>query len=149
VVVPPSLEVLEVGAAVGHRVADDVPHRNPEALLQPTGEMQGCVDLPIAAQDLTVRPMRAAAGLLDHLDSDRAVVQPDRVPATDPRPDEPVDPAALFDHEVRADPGQLPHIWGVGGERLPCRPVARPSGEVKDDRPRMVQTPLPPAVVSG
>ena len=59
VVVSPALEVLEVGAVVGHRVPDDVSHLDPVALLEPGDKAQSAVDLRLAMEDLAVRPVGA------------------------------------------------------------------------------------------
>src|SRR3954451_7900285 len=97
VVVAPALEVLEVGAVVRHRVADHVAHRDPVALLEPGDEVDRGADLRAAAEDLAIGPVRARPALLDHLDPDRDVVEPDRVAAADAGADHLVNPTGLAD----------------------------------------------------
>src|SRR3954466_14203602 len=91
VVVAPTLEVLEVGVVVGHRVADHLALRDRVAALQPANQAQRRANLALAVEDLLVRPVGAAAGGLDHLDAECDVVEADRVPAPEPGWDEFVD----------------------------------------------------------
>src|SRR5665811_245486 len=86
VVVAPTLQVPELGRFVGGGMTDDIARADGEVTLQGTQQGQDCTDLGWSVEDLLIGPVRAVAvGALDNLDTDRLVVQADRVPAPDAR----------------------------------------------------------------
>src|ERR1035437_10109105 len=80
VVVAPTLQVPELRRFVGHGVTDDVARADAVFALQETQQGQDRTDLRCTVEDLLIGPGRAVAlRALDHLDTDRLVVQANRV----------------------------------------------------------------------
>jgi hypothetical protein len=124
-------------------VPDDVARRDAEAALKPARQPQRRGALGAAAHHVGIRDA-------DVLDPDRAVVQPDRVPAAPAERDELVDRAVAIDQKVRADAGPLAEldVGRVRGERLESRFEAARAGVVLDDHLRLDELRLRLAVVA-
>src|ERR1035437_5486800 len=114
VVVAPTLQVPELGRFVGGGMTDDIARADGEVTLQGTQQGQDCTDLGWSVEDLLIGPVRAVAvGALDNLDTDRLVVQADRVPAPDARRNDLPHVPVLGHDEVSAGAGQLPEVRRV------------------------------------
>src|SRR5688572_3513249 len=113
------------------------------------GDQSKCSsDLWASFEYLPVRPVRRASRLLHHLDTDRPMVQPDRMTAPDARSNDLVDRAVLVHDVMSTHAGQLAAVRAVGGEVVPGRLVAGARGEVQHDHAMTGQSPLPEAVMA-
>jgi len=117
VVVAPTLQVAELGHFVGCGMADDIARTDAVVALHGTQQGQDRTDLGRSVEDLLIGPMRAVAlRALDNLDSDRLVVQANRVPAPDARRNDLPHVPVLGNDEVGAGAGQLPEVRRVTHE---------------------------------